>query len=1128
VQIKTPSLLEIDACPTNVGQGLYGNQYNQLYGGGTPYYNPSYSVLNKTTNASGNSLVPSLLSGFGVAQNTQYYTPAYGATGYDGYGNYNANAQAYNGLTGYGQTYTPLANQYYNNANLLGGLGAQGGLYGGFGGQYGCSFTQLTVVNACKSEVEITLDVDPNLQATATSFALKPNENQIVRIGSGYRIGKYAVGVNAHTKGSTDAPKTVGLVSVLVKSPTEVNADCISLDKDKYRFNDFVQKPVKAKVYNKCYDVGVRLVESADTVTLASYFNADGQLSLDGTNGAVPRNNTMAQDIQIVGLETKGDGDKTTQVLEFQIFPDLTIFKENPALLDGTGGIGERFLDYKLFAEVNYYRIESYGTISVKYLDPYGGSQQKAFPVIFENLFRAAEALDELLQGGNAAITKFQSCINVDALVLPPFGDEDFQGGTTITYTTKDPGSVMLTGREFCGDADRIGEITSPDVMKGRENNLVQATFRKVGKHDVEVTIVRPLNVKEDVTIEGKLSTTITRVFTNPGTQNVTIPVSFKVLHGKGGSPNAFSLPQACVDQQSGKNSSSYFKGSGFISTYGFDQLEWDWTWNQAPNCGVGDDSPAFCDGTQLMIYASKRVERLNQFVEANKGLFSKNQTKGELFTTENFIANILQTVEIETWNPAKAITPPAQGEKQTYYLGKDGKVLPTNDAAAITQAETLFRKDIVLPEPVEYPTYLSEFTGRMKTFRESNEEVYKNTMIFLSASKLLNEDAYTVEEIAKLSVINATDTANPFLTNLDECVYWDGTEWRSTTAKEKCGGVALKNMKMSVWMSLMRAQKLSTSNYYVWTLEEFDQFHQALYAAIISNKDANTVGIGFAGTAKDTVFITPTTLQKLYQSIDSAYVGLPAGLTPKLKVDLLKNETLRKYLLEKAKTDGDFVWTPYGSPETFVTEVLDTPIKLMSSVYNSTLTTAFEKQEGGSYNYTTELKEAKIKPEIMSGTTFKNATDQPVTTVTPGHYTLQIIGSWGNTPGEPTSIESGISNLVIRITNKNGAQLDTIKKEYAENPFFYTPFYGPLVGVGEFSIDAEGKIKGKTQSVLKNTIEGIAEVSKEFDNKAVLFSLNTATKKINQSPHIPIGLKLTFGGAVAQPGFQYYVSNKA
>ncbi|MFH0970393.1 MAG: carboxypeptidase-like regulatory domain-containing protein [Candidatus Diapherotrites archaeon] len=787
VQVKTPSLLEIDSCGINTGAGLYGNYYNQTYRPtGVPYYNPSYSVLNKTTNPSGSSLLPSNQSG------------AYGAGGYDGYGNYigaGGIQQFSSNAGGYSQLNGMYANPYVDRYN-----------YGGLqGGMYGCSGTEIRVENSCQTEIEVNLDVNPNLQTNIASFTLKPNENQRVGIYSGYRIGRYDIAINARPKGSTDASKQIDLVRVLVKSPTEINADCIELSKTKFRFNDFIQKPVKGKVINKCYDQGVRLVESADTLTIASFFNAEGALTPDGS-GTDKRKNTLVHDIQVIGMQTRGHDRDTYQEMEFQIFPDLTSYKPQPDLSLNEGGIGKRISDIQIFAQGNYYQVESYGTISVKFLDAYGAAQQKPFAVIFENLFNLAPAIDALLQGGNTNITSFGKCINEEALSGLTFGDESFLDGTTITYTTKEPGSVLLTGKVdgelMCGGSDYIGDITSPIELKGVENPLVRATFRRVGKHDVEVTIVRPKNVQEDVHLKGTLRTTVTRVFVNTGTQNVELPIEITVLKpGKTTNIAAFK-PLAC--------GYGYYSAESFRDHYGFDKLNWDWTFEKGPDC-----TKQYCDGVQLLIHTAKKTSKFNTFIKANKtaGVFTNASIT---YTPENFIEKIIDKTTITSTDYSTGVDTTAE-----YYLSTDGKILSTYDAGAKKTIENLFKDYLKLPDEGtdKTLTYINNIQEMLNTLKESHRPLYADTLIFFSANKV---------------------NSNP-------------------TTKE-----LFERLKMD---PLGNGEK-----YYIMTLAEFDELHQQLREEVITDYVMAATTIEVSGVAP--VDLTFSDLKSFYQSIDSVVVG--------------------------------------------------------------------------------------------------------------------------------------------------------------------------------------------------------------------------------------------------------------
>ncbi|QQR93108.1 MAG: carboxypeptidase regulatory-like domain-containing protein [Candidatus Iainarchaeum archaeon] len=739
LEVKTPQALTIESCPINLGFGQYGNYFNQgLYQPtGVPYYNPSFSVLNQTTNPSGTSLLPSNQStpyNAGSSIYNPYYTRNtlnsgyYGTTGYNGLGQYNPNGQPFNPATG---NYAQL-NGYYANP-LVDSYNTQPGGYSNY--ISGCGSTEVRIENSCQSEVDVQLDADPNLQTSANTFTLKPNQTQRVRIASGVRIGRYPFIVSAKARGSVDATTEVANLAVLIKSPTEVNGDCISLDRTKYSFNEFVQTPVKGKVYNNCYDQGVRLVERGDTVTLSSFFNPDAtqEVVLDPRTvpGAVPRNNTLVNSIQTTGLSTKSNGDGgTIQVYEFQIFPDFQTYRRQIAP-GQQGGIGEKILDIKTFAEKNYYRVESYGVISVKYLDAFSAAQQKQFPVIFENLFKLASALDALIGGGSPAITNFQDCINVNALqnravtsdnkeVAPlTFGDSDFKQFTTFTYLTQFPDSVIKVADTHCGGQDYLSKL-SPAKLESKDDSRVFATFQVVDKRDIQVTINRPLTLAKDVVIEGRLEAELTRTFVNAGTQRVSIPVKITVQRLKNPQNNNALQLQACTAE-------GYVSGNNFSTRYGFDKLSWDWTFNGSPDC-----SNTFCDATQLFLYLAKdKVKKFNQFLANNPNAFTSSERTGDKsYSTRTLILDIHESVQ-----DIKDITTPSSTPK-AFFIGQNNKLLPiapTASAKPVFQSQfqnvkdsatTLLAKEKGVSDQLSFVKTMQSALNTLQNQREADQWV--------------------------------------------------------------------------------------------------------------------------------------------------------------------------------------------------------------------------------------------------------------------------------------------------------------------------------------------------------------------------------------------------------------------
>lgn len=1060
VVVKTPSSLSIDSCGINTGFGQQGNYYNQVYRPtGVPYYNPSYATLNKTTNPTGTSLLPSNQSGY---YGNGLYSPVYGAGGYDGYGAYsNINQQQFSPVNGYN-----TLNGYYGNPYVDSYNGFGGGQFGGFGCGGG---TEIRVENSCQTAVEVNLDVDPNLQTDQASFVLQPNENQRVRVFSGYRIGRYDIAVNARTKGSTDASKEIELVRVLVKSPTEVNADCIQLDRKTFRFNDFIQKPVKAKVINKCYDQGVRLIESADTITIASFFNADGALSPDGT-GTEKRENTLVHDIQVIGIQTRGVGDDTYQEVEFQIFPDLSTYKAQPDLLLDKGATGQRFSDLKLFAEANYYRVESYGTISVKYLDAFGGSQQKPFAVIFENLFNLASAIDAVLQGGSKTITKYQDCINKDALNGLSFGDESFLDGTTITYTTTDPNSVLKTGRESCGTSDYIGDITQPLVLKGKENPLVQATFRTVGKHDVQVTIVRPKSVQGDVTLEGTLATKATRVYVNPGTQDVSVPVKITVLKpGKTTNIAAFA-PLTC--------GYGYEKSGNFQAKYGFDKLSWDWTFDGSPDC-----SKYYCDSTQVLIYTLHKIKKIDTFVQENRSKADSVFTKtGETYTSSDFIEKIISKATISEWDFSAG----KEGAEKTFYLAKDNGVLLTNNNPLRKQVKTLLDNIVDLgstPTAAQYEAYLTDVDNTFTQIESLPES--ENMVILLDKAKL--EDP-------------ANSIADP-------------------TAPGK------KITLLSVATDL-KADPLTVKNtkYYVWTLSEFHTFHKALIeltkgTPMPGTFTGNNSSIAAMAIATQQQFY-PLELKGIYKAIASMRIGYVVGAGQSVTTD----KEVRDYLLKNAKLEGDFTWGTFGSAQNFIDEVLENKVLLIKDNMPASLVDDFKSVNVGPYFYPEKVNALDVDnmDAVMDSLEFTGFGSQEA-----GQYTLTFDASWDGSSGN-------LNDTFVILSNKDAKTLKDLQiagSDYAKNPFFSIGFNGSVAKDSRTSkgysspyfIDpATGKVSS-VSGTEKTTIQQIADFSQANENLPVLFKLSKgAGYTVETAPHVVVPLKLRYGGAQTNPSFQY------
>ncbi len=1081
VKINAPSVLEIDSCAINTGAGQMGNYYNQVYRPtGVPYYNPSYSTLNNTTNPSGSSLLPSGVSGgmFGSYNfGSGPFSPQYGASGYDGFGGFQQGGAQFSGVGGYSSMQGYYANPLVDRYNSVSGAGAF----------FGCGNSEIRIENSCQSDIEIQLDADPNVQVSKTSVVLKPNQNERIRVGSGYRIGKYPIFVNARAAGSKDASFEVASVDVLIKSPTEVNADCIGLNTTKFRFQELIQKPVKGKVINKCYNSGVRLIPSADTVTIASYFNVDDQITLTDKGAAKSRPNSMAHDIQLIGVQTRGEGRDTIQELEFQIFPDFETYKRVLNPFTQNAGLGQQILDLKFFLEGQYYRAESYGTISVKYLDAYGGSQQKPFPVIFENLFRIAGVLD--IGDGNPNLTDFQQCINNDVLQFETsaggtyvFDDDDFRSdagvvGTRLVFTTATPRTVLIADDDHCGGKDYLSNIVN-DRLVSAENPNVTAEFRVVDSRNIQVTVTRPLTLQTDATIKGRLRMKLTRTAFNTSTQDVFVDVSFKVA--KPGTLTNISkfTPLVCTDPSSGGSLSGYEKGAGFSGKYGFDMISWKWDYANSPSCET-----MFCDATQLSIWLNKKIKTFNEFLMQNSNVFSA--VSGKVYRTQTLALDVLKTV------PAV----------------KDQSFSPVKEYQ-FAEAGTSF---LTIPDTGAYGELKKGITLNMdELFAKSSDGTTDEAYV-----QLMSEKLNTIETLLAPTGNNA---------QLGEVVIIFNPKKLSAEAKTA--------------LPLLGADLLSLGgqNKYVMTIHEYKRFHAELTA---NNLTSNTVDVFVTDIANNDLVVTPALLKAMYTGIERVDVALIVPTADKLTNDLTK------YLLERATKKPLFTLEAYnGSMDRLTSEFLFFSGHLMSDTINTDLMSDLGAVSEAGYEYSTNFNHPQTtanENDVMKRLRFKTSystsnTDDFRTIATPGRYPMAFEATW-----DKGSDGVGTITLTIQESGRiiqegvSRATLDELEAEksasgvtlaYSENPFFYLPFNGSTGlttvrnGYGtSYAMRANGKLElvqgsatSANTSVSLNEHTTLEQLSAFVTTRKqpVLLSVEGASKPytINLAPSIPVGVR--------------------
>ncbi len=1062
VQVKTPNILEIDSCAINTGMGQLGSYYNQVYRPtGVPYYNPSFSTLNNTTNPSGSSLLPSNQSGaYGsYLYGSGPFSPQYGASGYDGFGGYQQNGAQFSPLNGYSSMQGPYANPLTDRYNYTSGAGAF----------FGCGNTEIRIENSCQSDIEIQLDADPNVQVSKTSVILKPNQNERIRVGSGYRIGKYPIFVNARAAGSTEASLEVSVVDVLIKSPTEVNADCITLNTSKFRFQELIQKPVKGKVINKCYNSGVRLVPSADTITIASYFTVNDEVTLTEKGSVRSQPNTMAHDIQLIGVQTRGSGRDTVQELEFQIFPDFETYKRVLSPFTEGAGLGQTILDLKFFLEGQYYRAESYGTISVKYLDAYGGSQQKPFPVIFENLFRIAGVLD--IGNGNPNLTNFQQCINEDALQYEAvnaqtgsktpivLNDADFKNNTTVTFVTVDPNHVLKVGDNFCGGRDTLSQLKTTRLVSG-QNAAVTANFKLVNNRDIEVTVTRPTTLAADAVIQGELELSVTRTAFNIATKPVRVPVKITVTKSGTASGGAAFQPLACTVD------AGYVKGTNIRTAYGFDKLSWEWAWNKSPDC-----TTMFCDATQFTIWMTKKAAAFNELVKNNKAKVGVFATQGKTYTTQNMFQDLLVT---------KKITDSSNGKEITFLLDKGGAILEAPASVEKATALAVLREMKNVDEDGPPGNYSQALTNRLTTLATNHPNVYANTVILFDAAKV--------------------DAITGFAAAL--------TSYGAETITSTKGGKTV-SMYVLFLAEFNTVRKLTTADetFYKNVGENIDSvvigyaYTTDVEKELLTSKDVRTDILARAKMKNDTWYLPYASGEEVISTFFESEVYLMKDSFSQDFFNDFAGQTQAPFAykadLQNVRVNAVSLTSDALSPSTIaIPPAFITGIKLSDDPLQTTGTVPFSI-DGGKYSLS-------MFAEWTSATTGNFVLNRMVPVVNKVTYTP-----------------------VAEITTENGDALD-----YEENIFFEIPFNGTTgmgtpnarVGYGApFTYRASGEIAAIGTNGTYTNINALPELATFITTTKKPTLASVSAKTITLAPSTPMGVYAHITSPSGTPTLEYF-----
>ncbi|MBU1930042.1 hypothetical protein KJ972_00910, partial [Candidatus Micrarchaeota archaeon] len=410
-----PTNIVVHSTPPGIGYGIY-NSYG--YGG--------YGQGGNGYSGYGNQYPYSSGSQYGTSYGSPYGLGGYqsGFNRFDFGGNYNNYSNNYLGGTqtingnptqvgypeqlyannypyaGYSEPFYDTWAPYASNGMVDGYNGYQGqnanyfgNLFGNF--NYSNSFygrnNQFRITNNCTNPVEIALDADPALLVNNNKFTIEPDEQAMVPVETAYYYGMYPLNVRGKLAGSTEKSQVLDTVNVNVfpaDDPSQYE-NCIRLSTTKFKFNDFIQKPVTARVYNYCYAQGIRL--DWDSIAFTNQGYGEQLARMEGSYGII-------EAIEPIDLKTFGGAGGAQQVLEFEIFKNINYRPQSTGGAYGIGGPQEAY-GFRTWATGAYNRVEARAQLVVRFSTPQGMEQRKVFSVTVEDFWNLFGSFPPQWQG---------------------------------------------------------------------------------------------------------------------------------------------------------------------------------------------------------------------------------------------------------------------------------------------------------------------------------------------------------------------------------------------------------------------------------------------------------------------------------------------------------------------------------------------------------------------------------------------------------------------------------------------------------------------------------------------------------------------------------------------------------
>ncbi|MFH1255676.1 MAG: carboxypeptidase regulatory-like domain-containing protein [Candidatus Diapherotrites archaeon] len=750
LQVNQDQPLIIETSPFNTGYGQYNNYssgYNPLTGTGTPsYVQPAAAPINAgLTGGYANNyaagIYPSNYTYSGV-QPTTSYSALSGSSYYP----YNYPSTNYNQPYYAGDQY----NSSYNNSWNYGSKGT--------------SF--FTLRNNCASEVEVQLSPDPALIVTQSSLSIAPLDESRVDVQSAYFVGNYPLKVSARVKGSSEAFKEIATLNAIVQNEL-INGyrDCISVSPyPTLQFNSYLSKPVKLTVTNTCFNSGVRLLESNDTLQFQALGTAYPAQPLQQPFGAGATELISNAAYRNASYSTDPSG-KVTQRLDFDIVKNTDYYmNQAPPFPTDEQNFFQQIGGLRYFTTRGYYAVRGNANLTVNALTKYGSSVPVTFNMTVEDMWAALPYGEQVVSYGDST-TSAKACIkSTDLLDLKkawagakgsciPAGA--FEKGVYV-YSTKDDGGLFnfakrdATGKEVggCGSMDKITKLIYDEAaFSGKGVSLKIAN----NGHDIEIRVV---NTGSAVNIEKEpVVAVVTRVL-GAKTAKVVLPVRLCV-QGETTPPICDNPP--CGTTIEGKECEGLpgtTEGSSTqFEAYGLDKLlfKWDikdstlnkstcnayltqtsWSKDASPNAKA-----YFCDAAQFGLSLLDKAAALKTTINSTTLKTCKEESEGICVKDSlNLFRHLLDQVEVS--DPSG---------KYVFFKDEEGKELLENAPllAQYKDKEGLY-KDLKAAVDSESSKITTDFANPA-----NNRTTVSSTKTILE--KLAESPAFSDNLVAKIDV---------------------------------------------------------------------------------------------------------------------------------------------------------------------------------------------------------------------------------------------------------------------------------------------------------------------------------------------------------------------------------------